>query len=128
MRKVTIPLQGVEYSLCFSLRVVQACGEHFGGLDNMDSALSGGDGDPVKAIGDCVWLLSRMLDAGFRYERENGAEPLQPPTEDALLDRFGLDDLADLQMSLMEAMTAGKERTVEVEEPKNAETTREETD
>jgi len=128
MKKVTIPLYGVEYPLCFSLRVVQACGEHFGGLNNMDSALSGGDGDPVKAIGDCVWLLSRMLDAGFRYELANGAEPPKPPTEDALLDRFGLDDLAELQISLMSAMAAGKERTVEVEEPKNAGATQEQAD
>lgn len=118
MKKVTIPLGGVEYPLCFSLRVVQACGERFNGLENMDQALSGA-GDPVHTIGDCVWLLSRMLDAGYRYEKGNGTEAKMPPTEEALWDNFGLDDLADLQLHLMTAMTAGKERTVEVEPPKN---------
>lgn len=120
MKKVMIPLQGVEYPLCFSLRVVQACGERFNGLENMDQAFSGA-GDPVHTIGDCIWLLSRMLDAGYRYELGNGAEAKKPPTEDALWDNFSLDDLAELQLHLVEAMNAGKERTVEVEAPKNGE-------
>ena len=41
------------------------------------------------------------------------------------MDTFGLDDLAELRASLMTAMTASNERTVEAEPGKNAETTQE---
>lgn len=118
MRRAEIPIRGTTYPMCFSLRVVKACGEKFGGLDGLDTALTGG-GDALEALNNCIWLLSQMLDAGARYDRANGTEPVTPPDEDTLLDTFGLDDLATLRGSLAEAMTASNERTVEAEPGKN---------
>lgn len=118
MKRVEIPIRGTAYPMCFSLRVVKACGEKFGGLDGLDTALTGG-GDALEALNNCIWLLSQMLDAGARYDRANGTEAAAPPDEDALLDTFGLDDLADLRGSLAVAMTASNERTVEAEPGKN---------
>lgn len=119
MKKVTISMLGTEYPLCFSLRVVRSCGEHFGGLENMDIALTSGGAE--NSIAECIWLLSQMLDAGYRYELCEGKEAQKPPTEDALMDQFGLEDLADLQQCLTDTMNAGKERTVEAEAQKNGE-------
>lgn len=124
MKRVTIPIRGREMPMCFSLRVMKACGDRFGGLDGLDAALTG-DGDPIQALCGCTWLLAQMLDAGYRYDKENGVEAVKPPDEDALLDTFGLDDLAELRGSLMTAMTASSKRTVEAEPGKNAETTQE---
>lgn len=123
MKRVEIPIRGTSYPMCFSLRVVKACGDKFGGLDGLDTALTGG-GDALDALSNCIWLLGQMLDAGYRYDRTNGGEPVQPPDEDALLDTFGLDDLAGLKNSLTAAMTASNERSVEAEPGKNAEGTR----
>lgn len=120
MRRVTIPLQGREMPLCFSLRVMKSCGEHFGGLEGLDGALSARDGDAIQTLCSCVWLLSQMLEAGYRYDQANGAEAVKPPDEEDLLDCFGMDDLAALQRSLMEAMGASNTRTVEADAPKNA--------
>lgn len=124
MKRVTIPIRGKEMPLCFSLRVVKACGDRFGGLEGLDAALTG-SGDAIQALCSCTWLLAQMLDAGYRYDKENGVEAVKPPDEDVLLDTFGLDDLNDLRHSLMTAMSASNERTVEAEPGKNAETTQE---
>lgn len=124
MKRVTIPIMGREMPMCFSLRVMKACGDRFGGLEGLDDALAGG-GDPIQALCNCTWLMAQMLDAGYRYDKENSVEAVKPPDEDALLDTFGLDDLAELRGSLMTAMTASSERTVEAEPGKNAETTQE---
>lgn len=126
MKRIELPVAGKTYPLCFSLRVVQSIGEKFGGVEQMDTALTGG-GDALTALKNCVWMLVQMLEAGARYDRGNGAEPAPPPDEDDLLDLFGLDDLADLKGSLMAAIAAGKERTVEAEPGKNAEHTGAET-
>ena len=122
MKRVTIPLRGKEYPMCFSLRVVKACGERFGGLEGLDEALTGG-GDSLHALGNCVWLLAQMLDGGYRFDCANGGEAVKPPTEADLLDLFGMDDLADLQSNMMSAMAAGNTRTVEADPEKNGEAT-----
>lgn len=124
MKRVTIPIRGREMPLCFSLRVVKACGDRFGGLDGLDAALTGG-GDAIQALCNCTWLLCQMLDAGYRYDAADGKDAVKPPDEEALLDTFGLDDLADLQGNLMAAMTASNQRSVEAAPGKNAETTQE---
>lgn len=123
MKRVEIPIRGTSYPMCFSLRVVKACGDKFGGLDGLDTALTGG-GDALDALSNCIWLLGQMLDAGWRYDRANGGDPAQPPDEEELLDTFGLDDLTELKSSLMVAMTASNERSVEAEPGKNAEAAR----
>ena len=112
MKRVTIPIRGKEMPLCFSLRVMKACGDRFGGLEGLDGALSG-NRDAIQALCNCTWLLAQMLDAGYRYDKENGQDAVKPPDEDALLDTFGMDDLAELRASLLTAMTASNQRTVE---------------
>lgn len=124
MKRVLIHIGSAELPMCFSLRVVDACAERFGGLDGLDAALAGSD-DPMKALRNCVWLLAQMLEAGRRYDALNGAEAPFPPAEDELLDLFGLDDLASLRGELARAMSAGSQRSIEVEPEKNGTATRE---
>lgn len=124
MKRVTIPLWGREYPMCFSLRVVQACGERFGGLEGLDEALTGG-GDTMRALDNSIWLLARLLEGGYRYDRAEGREAMEPPSTEDLLDRFGVDDLGELQQNMMAAMVAGSQRTVEAEPGKNGEAAQE---
>lgn len=118
MKRVNLPLHGKEYPMCFSLRVVNACGERFGGLEGLDAALTGG-GDALSALNNCVWLLAEMLDAGHKFSALSGVETEHPPTEADLLDLFGLDDLSVLRELLAESMRADRARTVEAAPGKN---------
>lgn len=118
MKRVNLPLHGKEYPMCFSLRVVNACGEKFGGLEGLNAALTGG-GNALSALNNCVWLLAEMLDAGHKYSALSGGETDLPPTESDLLDLFGLDDLSVLRELLAESMQADQARTVEAAPGKN---------
>ena len=62
-----------------------------------------------------------MLDAGARYVRLNGGEPLQPPDQEALYDLCDMEDLAGLNSRDMAGMAAGSSHTVEARPPKNGE-------
>lgn len=124
MKRVLIHIGDRELPMCFSLRVVDACAERFGGLDGLDTALAGG-GDSMQTLRNCVWLLAQMLEAGRRYDALNGADAPLPPADDELLDLFGLDDLSDLRGELARAMAAGSQRSIEVEPEKNGTATRE---
>lgn len=119
MKRALISVGGNELPMCFSLRVVNACGEKFGGLEGLEAALTGG-GDPLSALNNCVWLLAQMLDAGARHAALNGEQAEPAPSEDDLLDLFGLDDLAALKTSLLNGMAADNARTVEAAPEKNA--------
>lgn len=118
MRTASVTLNGREYTLCFSTRVVRSCCERYGGLENIDKALS--DEDTLKVLDETLWMLSALLDAGARYVRLNGGEPPQPPDQDTLYDLCGLDDLAGLKARVIAAMSAGAQHTVEARPPKNA--------
>ena len=118
MRTATIRLSGRDYPLCFSTRVVRACTERYGGVDKISAALDASG--PVSVLDESLWLLAAMLDAGARYARLNGQECPPPPTQEALYDLCGMDDLGRLRANIMETMTRGQSRTVEVEPPKNA--------
>ena len=123
MRTVSVTLNGREYTLCFSTRVVRSCCERYGGLEHIDKALS--DEDSLKVLDETLWLLSAMLDAGARYVRLNGGEPPQPPDQETLYDLCDMDDLTGLRAMVMASMAAGAHHTVEARPPKNAETAQE---
>ena len=79
----------------------------------------------MKALDNSVWLLAQLLEGGYRYDRAEGREALKPPSAEDLLDRFGMDDLGELQQNMMAAMVAGSQRTVEAEPGKNGEAAQE---
>ncbi len=117
----TIQLCGKTYPLRFSLRVVKACEERYGSLEKMFSAVQMKADDESGGLGvvdDCLWLLSSMLDAGYRYAKLNGDTPEATPDADTLLDAL---DIPDMQATLFDAITGDNERTVEAKPGKNGE-------
>lgn len=118
MRTASVTLNGREYTLCFSTRVVRSCCERYGGVEGIGDALGGKD--TRKVLDETLWLLAAMLDAGARYIRLNGGEPPQPPDQETLYDLCGMDDLAGLKARVMEGMAVGTAHTVEARPPKNA--------
>lgn len=121
MRTASIEIGGREHLLCFSARVVRACTERYGGMENIDTALSAED--PVKALDEAVWLLAAMMDGGARYARLNEIDTAPALTADELLDVLDIGDFAKMREKIAETITNGRETHVEAEPPKNAETT-----
>lgn len=121
MRTASIKIGGKAHLLCFSARVVRAVTERYGGMENIDEALS--TEDTVKALDEAVWLLAAMMDGGARYAKINGLETEPPLTADELLDVMDLNDFGQLRTKITEAVVFGRETHVEADPGKNAETT-----
>lgn len=121
MRTASIEIGGKAHLLCFSARVVRAVTERYGGVENIDTALSAGDA--LKALDEAVWLLATMMDGGARYAKINGLETAPPLTADELLDVMDLNDFGQLRTKITEAVVSGRETHVEADPGKNAETT-----
>lgn len=121
MRTASIEIGGKAHLLCFSARVVRAVTERYGGMENIDEALS--TEDTVKALDESVWLLAAMMDGGARYAKMSGLETPPPLTADELLDVMDLNDFVQIRTMIAETMTNGTTRHVEADPGKNAETT-----
>lgn len=118
MKTAKITLDGREYLLCFSTRVVKQCAERYGGVEQIGEAL--GSEDAVQALDESLWMLAAMLDAGARYAKLNGLENPAPPDRETLYDLCDVSDFAGLKGKIMETVTAGKAHRVEAEPGKNA--------
>ncbi len=112
MRIVEIEALGERRLMCCNLRTMKAITQKFGSTTGMKEKLSGRVDDTLEPA---IWRISALLDGGYRYGQKNGVPCPPPPTEDELLDSFGLDDLLDLQSKAMEAMTASSEPDVKAE-------------
>lgn len=134
MRTVKMELFGEEHTLCFSTRVVLDAEERYGSLEKFFSALDGravsesdteASGVPhtTTLLRTTIWALHAMIEAGARYERMDGANAPEVPSEDELLDRLDLRDLRVVQRRLLDAVRAGSIREQEATAPKNAEAT-----
>lgn len=124
MRTGKIEINGKEYLLCFSTRVVRACSERYGSVGNIDKALT--SGTEAEMMDESFWLLETMMDAGARYAKLNGIEAPPPLSYDDLYDLCGLDDLLGMKSKIFETVANGGEREIETEQEneKNVETTR----
>ena len=103
MRTAEITLNGVKYPMCFSMRVVRACNERYGGIENIESALK---------------------DGGVRYERAAGNDAPDAPSLDDMYDICGLEDFSSLREKISATIVGGSTPSVTVESgSKNAEAT-----
>ena len=114
MKTAKMNVAGKDHTLCFSLRVVRDCADKFGGMDKLSEALTGGT--QQEQFDNVIWLLSRMMDAGERYDKLEGR-----PSEKAL----SVDDLASLKSTIFETMDGGGEAVETEPEEKNAKTSQE---
>lgn len=117
MRTAKIELDGKEYLLCFSARVIRACAERYGDVSGLGDALD--NEDRLKAMDEAMWILSKMIDGGARYAALNGIENPNPLSVDELYDTSDISDFSRIKLKIMEAVTNGKRKTVEVAPPKN---------
>ena len=106
MRTAKYKVNGKDYTICFSLRVVRACAEKFGGMGALDEALTGKS--QLEQFNNVIWLLAQMMDAGERFDRLEGRNPDKALTEDELLDAQGMDDLSSLKETIFATMSGGK--------------------
>lgn len=121
MRTEKMQINGRDYPLCFSTRVVCRVAERYGDLDGMYRAVQ--EDDIAKRLEAVTWVLGEMLAAGQRYAQLIGEDAPAPPSADDLLDLFGADDLGAMIQALADTVRAGQTREVEAEPPKNADTT-----
>lgn len=126
MRTGKIEINGKEYLLCFSARVVRSCAKRYGRIENIDNALN--SGTEADQMDECFWLLAEMMDAGNRYAKEEGIENPKPLDFDTLYDVCGMDDIFNMKEHIFQTVSSGNEREVEIEpeKGKNAETTQQE--
>lgn len=112
MKVITKRICGEERVLCYSLRVTKAVTERFG---------SGGvreklkESSPSETLGAVIWMLTLMMQAGKRYADRNGIPCPPAPSEDDMLDQYGMDDLEELYSAFSAAMAAGSQQSVEAE-------------
>lgn len=119
MRTGKIDVNGKEYLLCFSARVIRDCSQRYGSVEKIGNALT--EGTEVEIMDECFWLLATMMYAGARYAELEGIENPKPLSFDDLYDLSDLLDLAEAKERVFETVANGNKRNVEIEpERKNA--------
>ena len=112
MKVITRHICGEDRVLCYSLRVSKAITERFG-ASGIRERLKGDN--PAETLDAVIWMLSLLMDAGKKYADKNGMKCPDAPSEDDMLDDYGLDDLADLMGLANDAIAAGAQQEVEAE-------------
>lgn len=123
MRTGKVTINGIEYPLCFSTRVLVTLEERGRAegksSDEVMAEIMGGADGGVSVM-KSFWLLAAMIDAGVRYQRLNGGCDLTAPTADDLIDTVDPEDYGAIFAAMAAAVTGGQERTVEAKPPKNS--------
>lgn len=117
MKTAKLTLNGVDYTMCFSLRVARDCADKFGGLEQMQEAMQ--SKKTAEVLDTCIWMIAAMMDAGARYDRKCGVETPEPMTIDDLYDATDINDLAGLKSKIFETISNGQKSDIRVES-KNA--------
>lgn len=121
MRTAKMTIGSETYDLCFSLRVAGACEERYGSLEGIAPALSGEGKSSMEVLRECLWLLAQMLEAGRRWAEHEKLPAPEPPSEDDLLDLWGLDDIPSLKDQVFSTISLSNHREVEARPAKNGE-------
>jgi len=120
-RIVEVEIAGKQYPLNFSVSAAKEVAERYGSIENLADAIQ--EKDSAGAMCEIVWLLALLMKQGANWYRIMEGVDREVLTAEQLESVLGVYDIIDMQECLFAAMTAGAERTVEVEEGKNAETT-----
>ena len=110
MRTAKMSVDGREYLLCFSGRVIRNVTEKFGSLPAMYEAFS--QEEQEKSLDAAVWVLSQMIQAGDRYAKLNGLENPGKLSFDDLYDLFDINDFTGIYSKIKETIRIGKQQTV----------------
>ncbi len=110
MRTAKMTVDGREYLLCFSGRVIRNVTEKFGGMQEMYEALR--SENQVSSLDAAVWVLAQMIQGGDRYAKFNGIDNPGGLTEDQLYDLFDIQDFAGIYGKIRETVNNGRTQTV----------------
>lgn len=121
-RTTYIAIGGKEYPMTFSVRAAQKVAERFGGLENIGTAFT--EGGTMAALESVVWLLHLLIVQGVTRKNLLEGTNDQTISEDDLFTLLDVADLGVLQGKVMEAITAGAAREVQIRaDEKNGEAT-----
>lgn len=121
MKTARMTVDGQEYLLCFSVRVIKDCMDRYGAVENIGNVFD--NSDPLEAMDEAIWLLTKMMDAGERYAKMHGISNPKALTYDDFVNVCDAADLASMKDKIFETITSGSAAEVEVEPSKNAEAT-----
>ncbi len=121
MRTATIHIDGIDYPLCFSARVMKDCTDRHGEFGKIDEVLTKGTQSDV--LDEALWLLSRLMDAGARYADRNGIEHPKALSQEDLYDLCHVSEVGKIRGKIAEAIRNGNETNVEVTPAKNRKAT-----
>lgn len=113
MKTIAVQIGGEKRILCYSLRVVNAIEDAFGGEAEMRAKLS--SGKTSQAIDVTTWLMAQMMLAGKQYADKNGIPCPEPLTQDDLLDNCDVNDMLEMQTQIQNALAVGSKQDVEAE-------------
>lgn len=108
MRTGKVTVNGKEYLLCFSTRVIMALQKQ-GDIESVLNKIV--EENDIQGLFN---VLSLMIDAGARYAKLEGIQNPEPISFDDLVDSVGLDDYNELLTSISDAIDSGTQTTVEV--------------
>ena len=104
MRIATVKIGGASYPAALPLQVLCNLEERTG--KNAGDALDDILGAEKLNVRDLCWLLAQMLAAGAKLDEFYGPVP----TENDLLNKYGLDDLSGLLASVMASVKTAHPR------------------
>ena len=110
MRTAKMTVDGQEYLLCFSGRVIRNVTEKFGGIKEMYEAFH--SENQVSSLDAAVWVLAQMTQAGDRYAKLNGMENPGKLSFDDLYDLFDIRDFSGIYGKIRETVNNGRTQTV----------------
>lgn len=113
---------GKAYPLNFSVRAAKEVTERYGDISQIGDAFQ--TENLVKTMEESIWLLALMMNQGIARRNLLEGKQEQGVKESELEVLLDASDMGRLRAALMDAMTAGMSREVELEvDPKNGEAT-----
>lgn len=119
MKVITVEIGREKRYLCYSLRVIKAIEEKFGGEGEMRAKLTEGTG---QAVDITCWLMNQLMLGGKKYADKMGLKCPDPLSAEDMLDLYDVADLMEMQKTIQSALAAGMSQDVTAES-KNAEAT-----
>lgn len=118
-RTRNISINGKEYILCYSTRVVRAVTEEFGSPGKMNYALTESE-SAEERLETMLFVLHKLMEAGARFSDMEGIENPKVPSLKELHALFPLMHPQKVIRSIKDAITFGSAVSVEIKdiEPK----------
>ncbi len=123
MNRITeIEIAGKKYPLNFSTKAAKEVAKRYGDISNIGEAFTGKSTDEM--MDEATWILALLIEQGVAYKRIVENEEVKGLIKEELEVVMGVFDFANLKNTILEAMTAGMSREIEVEtDSKNEMTT-----